>query len=329
MKIPNIDAAFDVAGIGSALLDFTVSMTDADLETLGLAKGGMQLIDEDRSREILAVLDGREMLVTPGGSSANTLAGVANLGGTALLFARVGNDANGDRYIRDTEKTGVTPEIGRDRLMTGHAITFITPDSERSFATHLGAALEFSRDDVREDRIRDSKILHLEGYLFEPTRLREASFHAIEIAKRHGVLVSVDLSDPHLIGRIRNVFDEVVEEMADIVFCNEDEARAFTDCEPEKALESLAQRVSLAVVKLGAGGSLVAAEGSVHRIAANATTVVNTNGAGDMYAAGVLYGIAKGLDAAAAGRLGSYTASLVVASPGARLPAEMRIDQRP
>ena len=228
MKILNKNAEFDVMGMGSALLDFTVMVDDEDLARLGLKKGEMLLIDADRSREILSGLAGKPMEITPGGSSANTLAGISVLGGKGIFLGKVGNDSHGDRYIEDTELTGVKAEIGRHDSMTGHAITFITPDSERTFATHLGAALQLSRDDVSHSHIGNSKIIHLEGYLFEPPGLREACMAALETARKSNVLVSIDLSDPGLIGRIRPVFDQVVREYANIIFVNEDEARAFT-----------------------------------------------------------------------------------------------------
>lgn len=325
MEIFNKRAAFDVLGIGSALLDFTVPVDDADLGSFGLRKGEMQLIDEGRSREILARLAGREMEITPGGSSANTLAGIAMLGGQGVFLGTVGTDEHGDRYIQDTERIGVKAEISRHESMTGHAITFITPDSERTFATHLGAALHFNKDNVSEELIKKSKIIHLEGYLFEPPGLREACMRALEFAKKNEVLVSLDLSDPALIDRIRPVFNEVVRDYADIIFVNEDEARVFTGKERADALKELSGLCEFAVVKLGVDGSLIDTNGTVYRIPSYRTDVVNTNGAGDVYAAGVLYGIASGFRPDRAGKIGSYIASKVVSQVGARLPGKISI----
>jgi sugar/nucleoside kinase (ribokinase family) len=326
MEILNKKAEYDVLGIGSALLDFTVMVDDADLAQFGLMKGGMQLIDADRSREILSRLQGKKMEITPGGSSANTLAGISMLGGRGIFLGKVGNDSHGDRYIRDTELSGVKAEIGRHDSMTGHAITFITPDSERTFATHLGAALQLNRDDVREDHIRNSKIIHLEGYLFEPPGLREACMRALEIAQKNGVLVSIDLSDPGLIDRIRPIFETVTRDFANIIFVNEDEARAFTGAEQDHALHYLSRLCDIAVVKLGPEGSLIKSDDTIHRIPVFKTNVVNTNGAGDMYAAGVLYGIARGFSLERSGRIGSYVSSMVVSQVGARFPGKISID---
>ncbi len=325
MDIANKKARFDVLGIGSALLDFTVPVEEADLDAFGFIKGEMQLIDEVRSKEILSRLEGREMQITPGGSSANTVAGIATLSGQGVFLGTVGTDDHGDRYIRDTELIGVRAEISRFDSMTGHAITFITPDSERTFATHLGAAIHFNSSNVNETLIKMSKIIHLEGYLFEPPGLREACMRAIDIAKKNEVLVSIDLSDPALIERIRPVFNEVARDYADIIFVNEDEAKVFTGKEREEALWEIYNMCEFAVVKLGADGSLIETNDTVYRIPSYRTDVVNTNGAGDMFAAGVLYGIASGMRPDRSGKIGSYMSSKVVSQVGARLSEKMSI----
>ena len=326
MEILNKDAEYDVLGMGSALLDFIVKVSDADLEKLGLKKSGMQLIDDKRSREILSELEGRAVDISPGGSSANTLAGISNLGGKGIFFGKVGEDRHGDLYIQDTERAGVKPVIGRHSSMTGHAITLITPDSERTFATHLGAALRFGKDDIHEQYIKNSKIIHIEGYLFEPPGLREACMKALEIAKRNRVLISIDLSDPGLINRIYDIFKQIVHEYANIVFVNEDEAHAFTSKIEEHAVHELYEMCDFAVVKLGSKGSIIKSDGVVHRIPVFKTQVVNTNGAGDMYAAGVLYSIAKGYDPMLSGKIGSYVSSKVVSQVGARLTGKISLE---
>ncbi len=314
----------DVVGIGSALLDLTFEVKESVLSDLGLKKGTMHLIDEARSKEILDHMKGYPVQVTPGGSAANTMAGVANLGGSSMFVGKVGVDPHGKRYTEDTAKTGVVPRIGTHRSMTGHAITFITPDSERTFATHLGAALHLTSEDVAEEDIRQSKILHIEGYILEG-ELKKASVHAMEIAKKHGVKISIDLADPSLITRNLGEFKGIVRNYADIVFANEDEAQAFSGERGADALEYLHRLCEVAVVKLGADGSLIRSGDRVHAIQAYKTNVINTNGAGDMYAAGVLYGISHGLPIDRAGRIGSYAASLVVAGVGARFDGRIDI----
>lgn len=317
--IKNKNAEYDVIGMGSALLDFTMEVDDAHLAATGLTKGQMHLIDAGRSKEIFKAVSGMKIETTPGGSAANTLAGVAGFGGKSLFVGKVGNDENGRIYIAETEKSGVKASIGRHDSISGHAITFITPDSERTFATHLGAALFLDEKDIKDEDIKNSKILHLEGYLFEPDNLYAASLKAMKTAKENGILVSVDLSDAGLVGRIFDRLKSVVSEYADIVFANETEAFSFTGLKEADALDALSQLCSLSVVKLGADGSLIKTKDEMHRINSFKTSVVNTNGAGDMYAAGLLFGISNGYSLSDAGRIGSYASSLVVAQPGARL----------
>ncbi len=319
----------DVVGIGSALLDFTVEVEESFLEAIHLNKGHMHLIDEQQSEAIFKQLKKYAIEKTPGGSSANTIAGIALLGGSGLFVGKVGNDTNGQYYIEETERIGVQTRIGKHERMTGHAITFITPDSERTFATHLGASLHLTEDDVVDEDIQRGRILHIEGYLLENEGQREACFRAMHIAKEKGIKVSIDLADPALIGRNRDDFIDIVREFAAVVFVNDVEAVAFTGKEEEAALHQLAEMCDVAVVKLGSKGSMIKAHDAVCRIPAFRTLVENTNGAGDMYAAGVLYGIARNIPIERAGLIGSYAASRVVSQKGARLDAALDINKLP
>jgi sugar/nucleoside kinase (ribokinase family) len=317
---------YDVTGIGSALLDFIVAVEDNFIERLGLKKSNMHLIDAKQSREILQLINNAVMDVytAPGGSSANTIAGVAMMGGKTSFIGSVASDEYGTTYIDKTLQAGITSFIRKGEGITGHAITFITPDSERTFATHLGAATLLNADDIDFSIISDISILHLEGYLFEPENLREVCYKSMKKAKETGVLISIDLSDPALVLRIRDVFNDVAVNFADIIFANEEEAAAFTGVKDMEALNQLSKRSSVSVVKLGPNGSLIKADGRVIKIDAVNTDVVNTNGAGDMYAAGLLYGITSAMSIELSGKMASYAASLAVSSPWARV--ETKID---
>lgn len=309
---------YDVIGIGSALLDLTYEVDYSVLEQLKLKKGTMQLIDEATSRTIREHLKGKELLISPGGSAANAMAGVANLGGKSAFIGKVGNDPEGDFYIAETEKEGVICKISRHGASTGHAITFITPDLERTFATHLGAAIHLKPEDVPVEDIRKSRILHVEGYLLEG-EMKDAALFAMNVAKESNVKISIDLADPILIKRNLGEFKRIVRHFADIVFVNEEEARAFTAYDAVEALHVIYLITEIAVVKLGEEGSLIKANNKVHRIKPYKTQVANTNGAGDMYAAGLLFGISRKMPIEEAGKIASYASSLVVAQHGARL----------
>jgi sugar/nucleoside kinase (ribokinase family) len=321
------DREFDVVGIGSALLDFTVAVDDSFLEKMNFKKGQMHLIDEVRSREIFQELRDYTIETTPGGSSANTMAGIALLGGKSLFLGKVGNDHHGDYFISENEKMGVKTKVGKIDRMTGHAITFITPDNERTFATHLGAALYFGRSDISGQDISSSHILHMEAYLLENDLQRGACFEAMRIAVQNHVRISIDLADPALILRNADDFRAIVQEYASIVFVNEAEALAFTGEREEKALQIISSICDVAIVKLGEEGSLIKADDVVYRVPAVRTEVENTNGAGDMYAAGLLFGIAKRIPIEKAGLIGSYVSSLVVSQGGARLNERINIDE--
>jgi len=316
---------YDVVGIGSPLLDFIVEVDENILAEINLKKGQMHLIDERESRNILKRLEKHKVKIAPGGSSANTLAGVSALGGSAVFLGKIGNDKHGDIYEQRTTEDGVNSKLSKhDSAKTGHSITFITPDSERSFATHLGAALHLRKEDVFESDIKDSKILHIEGYQLEDVKTKAACLHAMKIAKNNKVKVSIDLSDPGLIGRNLNELKNIVKEFADIVFVNETEAEAFTGEKEEKALHKIYDMCEIAIVKLGDNGSLIKADNMLYRIPVYKTNVVNKNGAGDMYAAGIIYGLANKINIEKAGNIAAYAAAKVVSSKGARLEKDFK-----
>lgn len=316
---------YDVIGIGSPLLDFIIEVEDNILAEVDLKKGEMHLIDEEKSKNILEKLKTHKVTTSPGGSSANTLAGVSALGGKAVLMGMVGKDENGDIYEQKTVKAGVRSKMSKHELKkTGHAITFITPDSERTFATHLGAALFFRKENVFEDEIKSSKILHIEGYQLEDKELKEAAVHAMKIAKDNDVKISIDLADPGLIGRNLDDLKELVKKYADIIFVNETEAEAFTEKKDEEALHLIYDICEIAIVKLGNKGSLIKANDMIYRIPINEVKVVNTNGAGDAYAAGILYSIANSIDMEKAGKIAAYISSQAVASEGARVERSLK-----
>ncbi len=311
---------YDVAGIGSALLDLIVEVPDTMLAEAGLSKSTMTLISKEESQRIFDLLRTRHFLVAPGGSAANTLAGVSVLGGQSLFMGQIGADEHGDTYEQKSKAAGVTGMLSRNSAVaTGHAITLVTPDGERTFATHLGASLHFRKSDVNEEGIAASKIVHFEGYQLDDPQLRAAVIWAMEIAKANDTLVSIDLSDPGVITRNTVTVMELINSYVDILFVNEVEAEALTGRPAKEAVAVIAELCDIAVVKIGSGGSYIKRGEALHQISVYPVQVENTNGAGDMYAAGILYGLTQGLPLETAGKIASFAASRVVAQKEARL----------
>lgn len=316
---------YHVIGIGSALLDYTFDVNDNFLKEIGLKKGEMQLIDKEKSIEILNKLKDYPLKISPGGSASNTIAGISYLGGNSAFIGKLGNDSHGKIYEEKTKEAGVDAFFSKHpEEITGHAITFITPDFERTFAVHLGAATYYLKEDITDSLIKDSQILHLEGYFLGTPELREVILHAAKIAKENNILISLDLSDAGLVKQNLVLFKEFIKEYVDIVFANETEAEALTGKKAEEALLEISNICKIAVVKLGENGSLIRTNDTVYKIPSYKTEVVNTNGAGDMYSAGILYGITNGLDFEKSGKIASYSASLVVGKPEARYGKELK-----
>jgi len=321
------EPAFDVSGIGNAIMDILIEIDDDELSNLGLKKGNFHLMDEKEAKSLLRNLKGLKSALSPGGSGANTVYGVSVLGGRAAFSGKVGSDDYGAIYESETAKSGVKATFSRhETIPTGYAITFITPDKERTFAVYTGAAATMEERDINVGDIGRSSIFHVEGYMLEDRRMRDVSIYAIEQAKRSGAKISVDLGDPGIVSRNRDVLVSLVEKYADIVFANEPESMHFSMMEGEKAAEYIAGLAGIGIVKLGAKGSIVRSGKETYRIMPFASGVVDTTGAGDMYAAGFLYGFSNGYGLDVCGTLGSYFASKVIGKMGARLNSVEKSD---
>lgn len=317
----------DIIGLGSAILDFLIEIGDDKLLEMDLTKGQGHLVDKDKAHKMLEKINNEQLSIkkVSGGSAANCLKGFAFLGGSAILCGKVGNDEHGDFYVQEIKEHGVSSRIGRNENITGHSLTFISPDAERTFSVHLGAALELYQEDILEEDIAKSKILHLEGYQVEGAT-RKTIMHAIEFAKKHNTLISIDLADPGVVERNLDFLRELVTNHANIVFVNENEAKAFTGLEEEEAALELAKHAQIAVVKLGAEGSIICSKGEITRIQPFKANAVDTTGAGDCYAAGFLYGFTQGWEFSKAGKLGSLLASKIVEQTGVKI-TELDVQQ--
>ncbi len=310
-----------ILGIGNALVDILIRIEDETLlEQLNLPKGSMQLVNRERSDEILMALKDVPYSLAAGGSSANTIHGLGMLGAPTGYIGVIGRDEFGKSFEKDMRDAGVTPFLIQSDTDTGRAITLITPDSERTFATYLGAAIELSASGIRHlasGIFPNYDYLHIEGYLVQNHDLIRA---AVELAKKNGLLVSLDLSSYNVVEANLEFLEEIVKKHVDIVFANEEEAKAFTGYEPEKALHHIAQFCEVAVVKTGSNGSMVKSQEVVTEIGIIQVNPIDTTGAGDLYAAGFLYGHSLGWPLVKCGEAGALLAGHIIEELGAKMP---------
>lgn len=307
-----------ILGIGNALVDIMAILdNDQHLSTLGLPKGSMQLVDEATQRAILTKVKKYIRDERAGGSAANTIHGIARLGGTASFMGKVGNDAHGQLFRTDLEKSGIEALLPVSASPTGKAAALVSPDSQRTFATFLGAAAEIGADDITPDVFNGISLVHLEGYLLFNHRLIEK---AAKQAKAAGCLVSLDLASYNVVELNREFLLDLIRNYADIVFANEDEARALTGAEPREALDIIAEMCPFAIVKVGEKGSFIQTGGHVTEVGIIPCKPVDTTGAGDLYAGGFLFGYTQGWDMAKCGRAGALLAGKVIEQIGPKIP---------
>ena len=319
-------AKYDVAGIGNAIVDVIAPVDDAFLLKHSVAKGVMSLVDEFRASELLpALADPQEIA---GGSAANTMAGIASLGGKGLFVGKVKDDALGRAFADSMKEIGVTfaTQMAADGPSTACSVILVTPDSHRSMNTYLGASREISEADVDEAAIASSAVLYIEGYLWDAPNAKAAINKAIAAAKRGGAKVAFTLSDPFCVGRYREEFLELLKKDFDILFANEDEAKALFQVEEfDAVLQPLKNWGGITAITRSEKGCVVAHGGDVHVIdAVPNVRVIDTTGAGDQFAAGFLYGYTHGRDMANCGRLGALAAAEVISHYGARPETSLR-----
>ncbi|HNY03306.1 MAG TPA: adenosine kinase [Bacteroidales bacterium] len=311
-----------ILGMGNALVDIMIPIDNEQvLGSLGLPKGSMQLVDKDRSNTVLQAMKDYKKSHSAGGSAANTIHGLAMMGAPTGYIGVVGEDELGGFFVRDLIHAGVDPHLIHSDQETGRAIALVTPDSERTFATFLGAAIELSESIVEHHASLFSgySIFHIEGYLVQNHDLIRK---AVQVARDNGLTISIDLASYNVVEANRDFLLEIIGGYADIVFANEDEARALTGKEPEEALDAIAEMVSIAVVKTGGQGSLVKSAGERIAIGVIEVTPVDTTGAGDLYASGFLYGFSLGFPLQRCGELGALLAGNVIEFIGSKMPEE-------
>ncbi len=310
--------SLDVVGIGNALVDVLSHEGEDFVRANDLVKGAMTLVETDRATQLYdAMGPGIEV---SGGSAANTVAGVASFGGRAGYLGKVADDQLGIVFGHDMRANGVlfrSPPAS-DGPPTGRCLIVVTPDAERTMNTYLGASAEFGPEDVDPELVEAARYTFLEGYLFDRPEAKAAYWKASEIAHGAGRKVALTLSDTFCVERHVDEWRSLVVDEVDVLFANDAELRALYDVHLDSAIERVRDQVEITCVTLGAEGSLIVTSEGIVEVPPEPVRVVDTTGAGDLYAAGVLFGLATRLPLAECGRLGSVAASAVIGHTGAR-----------
>lgn len=309
-----------VLGIGNALVDIMVQLDDDTfLQQHHLPKGSMQLVEKSVSDTIMAAIHQFPTRITSGGSAANTINGLARMGTETGFIGSLGRDEFGNHFINDFEKNKVLPHISYSDNHSGRAIALVSPDGERTFATYLGAAIELNHHKLDAEVFRDYQVLHIEGYLLQNYELIET---AVQMAISNGLHTSLDLASFNVVEQHHDFLKKLIPGNIDILFANEEEAKALTGLEPEEAVLAMGEMVPLSIVKTGASGSLIYDRNSITRVNAIHADCKDTTGAGDLYAAGFIYGMIHRMSLEECGSIGSLLAGRVIEVIGAKIPEE-------
>jgi sugar/nucleoside kinase (ribokinase family) len=313
-------AEMDVLGIGNALVDVLSHESEEFVHRHGLVKGAMQLIDQDRADRLYAAMG--PAIEVSGGSAANTVVGVASFGGRAQYVGKVRDDQLGEVFGHDLRSVGVRYATAPARRgpPTGRCLIVVTPDAQRTMSTFLGASVHLSPRDIDGRLIASAKSLYLEGYLFDPPDAQEAFRVAADHAHAAGRKVALTLSDPFCVDRHRDAFRDLVEHHVDVLFANETEICSLYEVDSfDAALQRVRRHCAIAALTRSARGSIIVGGDEVHVIDAHPVgAVIDTTGAGDLYAAGFLFGLSRDLDLVTCGQLGSLAAAEVISHVGAR-----------
>lgn len=310
-----------ILGIGSALVDILTQLPDEQiLNELNLPKGSMTYVNAD---DIVSIGQRLEQQYgnqrASGGSAANTMSGLARLGIEAGFLSKIGHDEVGEFFKKQMVETNVKPQLLTTTTPSGRVIAMVTPDGERTFATCLGAAAEMRADDITAELFDGWDILYVEGYLVaNPTMLDKA----LTTAKKAGLKIAIDMASYNVVEESRDYFMRLIDTYVDYVFANEKEAFALTGMEPLKALDFIASRCEIAVVKVGAKGAYIKRGNEMVTVPPMKANVIDTNGAGDMWAAGFMAGLVKGESLSKCGLMGTIVASNVIEVLGTKMDAE-------
>ena len=317
---------YHVYGIGNALVDMEIEVTPDFLLKANVEKGVMTLVDQKRQDDLLAQIDGHQHQRSCGGSAANTVIAVSQFGGRSFYSCKVANDEPGDFYFNDLVNSGVATNLHgkRENGITGKCMVFITPDADRTMNSFLGITESFSENELEIEDLKDSEWLYIEGYLVTSATGRAAALKAKNIAEENNVKTAITLSDPAMAKFFKEGLQEMVGKGVDLLFCNDEEALAFTDQEKlEDAFNDLKKVAKSFVITQGPKGALLYDGEKEIDILTTKVDAVDTNGAGDLFAGAFLYAITHGHSFAEAGKLACASSGSLVQRFGARLPAEL------
>jgi sugar/nucleoside kinase (ribokinase family) len=316
---PNIeDDKKLIVGVGNALIDILAYEDEDFVKKTGAAKGGMIYVEKEFIEQTLA-MSSNQPITVPGGSACNTIVGIGRLGGAARFIGKCGNGELGTFFENDLKRQNVEPALLRSNSPTGRVLSIVTPDAQRSMFTCLGAAAEMLPPDISENSVENAAVVHIEGYLlFNPQLILKV----LKTAKASGALVSLDLPSYNVVKESHELLKHIVETSVDILMANEDEARAYTGQADEvRALNALAKKVDIAVLKIGERGSLIAHNNERAPIRPQGSgDAIDSTGAGDLWAAGFLYGLVNGYPLEKCGALGSACGYEVCQVMGANIP---------
>ncbi|HIF01626.1 MAG TPA: adenosine kinase [Planctomycetes bacterium] len=320
---------YDVYGVGNALVDIQAQVSDELLALTGFDKGIMTLVDDAQQQQVIEKLAGLNLNRCAGGSAANTIVGVADFGGTAAYVSKVADDEAGRFFLKDMRDMGVTMEVTPATSgQTGTCAVLISDDAQRTMLTNLGVSATLTEADIDEDKIKQAKYVYVEGYLLTGDSTKAAAYKAFELAKKNNVKVAFTASDPFLVNMIRDEIWSLIEGPVDLFFCNEEEAKSLTGKDdPVECAAEIHRHAENVAMTLGPNGSILMHGGEAIAIEGVSVDAIDTTGAGDMYAGGLLYGITNGLSWKKAGHLASHAAARIVSQLGARMERRFTADE--
>ena len=306
-----------IIGMGNALVDvLTILKSDRTLKEFDLPKGSMQLVSKEFSNRLLAGTLGLQRKQSSGGSAANTIHGLAHLGMETGFVGKIGKDNLGRFFENDLKENDIAPILFHDLEETGRSIALVSKDTERTMATYLGAAGDLQVEDVDSDLFKGYKYFHLEGYLVQSQALIKK---AVRVAKAHGLTVSLDMATYNIVSENREFLEKLIREYVDILMANESEAEALTLKKGGNALDDMAGMADVAILKMGKDGSMLKRGSEECKVGIEKVASIDTTGAGDLYAAGFLYGFCNGQSLETCGRIGSILGGHITEVIGAKM----------